>query len=706
MKRNILYLFFAILSFSTETIFAQKTIKVACVGNSITYGAGIVNREKNSYPAQLQEYLGDNYEVKNFGVSARTVLIKGDYPYVETDVYKQSLAYQPDVVLIKLGTNDTKPQNWKYQDDFLEDYQALIDSYRMLSSHPRIILLTPIRCFLPEGSSINAQFIEKEVRPMVEELAWKNNLEIINMFNIFGDEFKDYLTPDKLHPSSIGAGLMAKKIYNYLSLPHYTQTKPIKSLIPQNAKKFNFHGYQGYEFYDRGVLCKIVRPYRDANGKPWVIRARFWGHEPQTDIDLLEQGFYITYCDVADLYGSNKAVERWNRFYKKMVKAGLNKKVVLEGMSRGGLIVYNWAAKNSHKVACIYADAPVMDFKSWPMGKGKSTKSEDDTKKLFTAYGFMNENQAIEWKHNPLDWAEIIAKAKIPIIHVVGDADVVVPVDENTAVFEERMKNFNAPITVIHKPGIGHHPHSLNNPEPIVRFILAATGRKSNDCTHALPGNEFRSGAGWVKGSDWHNVSEDITETLQNKRLKLLLLGNSITQAWGGTRQLITTFTGKQAMDEAIGEGTWENAGISGDRTQNLLWRLQNGNYNICKPENVVIAIGINNLIASDTPEDTAEGIIAVAEEARKQFPESRIILLGLYPSGKYQQDPIRIKCDKVHDILSSHQFNQVEYINPTEWYLDNNNVIREGLYSSDYIHMTSEGYKITADKIVRLLKN
>ena len=133
MKRNILYLFFAILSFSTETIFAQKTIKVACVGNSITYGAGIVNREKNSYPAQLQEYLGDNYEVKNFGVSARTVLIKGDYPYVETDVYKQSLAYQPYVVLIKLGTNDTKPQNWKYQDDFLEDYQALIDSYRMLS---------------------------------------------------------------------------------------------------------------------------------------------------------------------------------------------------------------------------------------------------------------------------------------------------------------------------------------------------------------------------------------------------------------------------------------------------------------------------------------------------------------------------------------------------------------------------------------------
>ena len=96
----------------------------------------------------------------------------------------------------------------------------------------------------------------------------------------------------------------------------------------------------------------------------------FWGHEPQTDIALLEHGFHIVYCDVADLYGSDKAVQRWNSFYKRMVKAGFNKKVALEGMSRGGLIVYNWAAQNPEKVACIYADAPVMDFKSWPMGQG------------------------------------------------------------------------------------------------------------------------------------------------------------------------------------------------------------------------------------------------------------------------------------------------------------------------------------------------
>ncbi|SCD19377.1 GDSL-like Lipase/Acylhydrolase family [Proteiniphilum saccharofermentans] len=684
---------------------AQKPVKVACVGNSITYGAGIINREKNCYPAQLQAYLGDNWEVRNFGVSGRTTLSKGDHPYIETDAYQQSLSYQPDIVLIKLGTNDTKPQNWKYKEDFLKDYQTLIDSYRALGSHPRVVLLTPVRCFLPEGSSINSQLIEKEVRPMLEELAWRNDLEIINMFNIFGDDWKSYLMPDKLHPSSIGAGVMAKKIYNFLTLNSSLQAKSIESVVPRDAQKFNFHGYQGYEFYDKGVLCKVVKPYIEAEGRPWVIRARFWNHEPQTDIDLLEQGFYITYCDVTDMYGSDKAVRRWDRFYKKMVKAGFNKKVVLEGMSRGGLIVYNWAAKNADKVACIYADAPVMDIKSWPMGKGGSTGSVNDTRKLLAAYGFKNEGEALAWKRNPLDYASVIAKAKIPVIHVVGDADAVVPVDENTAVFEQQMNKLNAPITVIHKPAVGHHPHSLNNPEMIVRFILTATGRNKNDCVHPVPGNEFRTTAGWVEGADWYGVAEEITETLQGKKLKLLLLGNSITQAWGGTRKAITNFKGKQAMDDAIGEGVWESAGISGDRTQHLLWRLQHGNYNVCRPENVVIAIGINNLGGTDTPEDTAEGIIAVANEARRQFPNSHIILLGPYPAGKEKQAALRIKCDRVHDILSTYPFHQLEYVNPTGWYVDDNETIREGLYGNDYIHMTSEGYKITAEKIATLIR-
>lgn len=702
MKR-VIFLCICLLLCLTS-VQAERTVKIACVGNSITYGAGIANREKNSYPAQLQYYLGENYEIRNFGQNGTTVLTQGDHPYVQTKVYKDSKEFLPDIVLIKLGTNDTKPQNWKYKEQFAKDYQALIDTYRALPSHPQIILLTPVRCFLTAQNTINPRIIENEVKPAVEQLAYKNGLGIINLFNIFGDQWDRSLMPDRLHPSSIGAGIMARKIGDYILNDGTTSQT---DFIPTQSTPFNFHGYQGYDFRTEGISCKIVKPRKEAKGRPWVWRARFWGHEPQTDIDLLEHGFHIAYCDVADLYGSDKAIERWNKFYQFMTAHGFHQKPVLEGMSRGGLIVYNWAARNTDKVACIYADAPVMDIKSWPMGKGAYTGSKQDIERMLKAYGFDSEEEATNWKGNPLDHAARIAQARIPVLHVVGDADNVVPVAENTAVFEAEMRQLKSPITVIHKPGIGHHPHSLSNPAPIVRFILKATGHFSNPCTHAVPGNEYRSAAGWVEGSEWHTVARDIETSLEGRKLKLLLLGNSITQGWGGNRQLVTHKPGKAAMDLAWGEGNWESAGISGDRTQNLLWRVKYGNYNKCHPEYVVIAIGINNLIAGqDEADDTAAGIIAVTEEAYRQFPDSRIILLGLFPSGKEKNSNIRQKCDRIHEVLQTRTFGErVKYINPTEWFLDKNGNIRDGLYAGDYIHLTGKGYECVASHLKKIIQ-
>ena len=473
MKRKFLFLI-AALTLLIPSTHAQR-IKVACVGNSITFGHGIVDREHNHYPAQLQAYLGDAYEVRNFGVSATTLTLKGDFPYVTTDQYKASLEWQPDIVIIKFGTNDTKSKNWIYRDQFKHDYETLIASYRTLPSHPRIILLTPIRCFLPLTDwDIRGDYVEQFIKPQVEQIAYDNQLDIINMHNLLGDTWDAGLLPDKLHPSALGAGRMALKIYNYLQRPAVA-SQPADSTIPfykQGATAFNFHGYQGYDFQLNGVACKVVEPKTVAEGKPWIWRARFWGHEPQTDVDLLERGFHVVYCDVADLYGAPAAVERWNMFYKQMQKAGFSKQAVLEGMSRGGLIIYNWAARNPKKVACIYADAPVMDIKQWPMGP---TGNEDDKAKMLKAYNFPSEEAALAWHGNPIDHAAIMAKAGIPILHVVGDADASVRYKDNTLRFENAMRKLGKPIRVIHKPSVGHHPHSLNNPEPIVDVILQAT---------------------------------------------------------------------------------------------------------------------------------------------------------------------------------------------------------------------------------------
>ncbi len=236
--------------------------------------------------------------------------------------------------------------------------------------------------------------------------------------------------------------------------------------------KSDWKGFDRYDFKIDGNKCWIVAPKKAAEGKPWIWRARFWGHEPQTDLALLEKGFHVGYCNAGGLFGSPEAVRRWDAFYKHATgKLGLSKKPALEGMSRGGLIIYNWAAANPDKLACIYGDAPVCDFKSWPGGKGKGRGSKGDWQACLKVYG-LTEPQAMEFKGNPVDNLKPLADAGIPLLHVVGDADTVVPVEENTAVLERRYKELGGQIEVIHKPGCGHHPHSLKDPAPIVAFVL------------------------------------------------------------------------------------------------------------------------------------------------------------------------------------------------------------------------------------------
>lgn len=447
-SKSIVVIVLAMLLCGVQAV--AKT-KIACVGNSITYGYLIPERERNNFPAQLQAYLGDEYEVGNFGYPSLTLLTKGDKPYVRHGEYARSLAFNPDIVLIKLGTNDSKPRNRQYFDEFASDFQALINSYRSLESRPRIILLTPTKCFLPAGSEIDSAFISGRIVPAVRDVAGANGVEMIDLHDLFGDSWQSHLMPDRLHPSSIGAGMIAQAIGQYLT--------------------------------------------RDT-----------------------------------------------------------------------------------------------------------------------------------------------------------------------------------------------------------------ASGRE-NECVHPVPGNEFRAAAGWTEGSEWHSVADDIQLTLDGRKLDLLLLGNSITQGWGGSRKAVTYKPGKSVMDRLAPGLQWESAGISGDRTQNLLWRLQHYRYNVCSPRHVVIAIGVNNLIAGNSADDIAEGIIRVTEEAEQVFPDSDILLLGLYPSGKEKGSERRNACERIHQLLGAHSFARARYVDPTSWFTDGNGDIRDGLYGADYIHFTPEGYRVATENILRLIR-
>lgn len=449
-----------------------KKIKITCIGNSITYGSGLKEREKNAWPYQLQSLLGNKYEVENFGVSGTTLLHNGNRPYINTPEFKAALKSSPDLVFIKLGTNDSKLINRAHYSNFEQDYSSLIDSFRLLPSKPRIVLVLPVVSFKKDSNGIYDPVIKKEIIPRICKVAFEKKCEIIDLHPLFLG--KEEMLPDSIHPSIEGAALIAQRLHDYLQQKDSVKYD-IFLKIKEEKKVSSFYGFDCADFIFKNRDCKVVKPRITAAGLPWIWRARFWGHEPQTDIALLERGFHIVYCDVAELFGNAEAVSIWNSFYKKMHKAGLAKKVVLEGMSRGGVYVYNWAASNPSKVACVYADAPVLDLKSWPGGKFKGKGSPKDWVIFKRVYNLKTEDEALNFKENPMDKISAIVKGKFPMLHVVGDTDDIVPTDENTTPFEKKINELGGSIKVIHKPSVGHHPHSLANPEIIVEFILKAT---------------------------------------------------------------------------------------------------------------------------------------------------------------------------------------------------------------------------------------
>ena len=210
---------------------ARKTpkpdaVKVACIGNSITDGHGIDVATQFGYPALLQQMLGDNYWVKNFGVSARTMLNKGDNPFMNEMAWKDAVAFNPDIVIIKLGTNDSKPQNWQYGAEFKNDLKQMITTLRpdlaqpqkkkrkksknILPAKPQIILCTPIPAFKSTWN-INDSIIANSIIPIQQEVAREYGLQVIDLHTLFADK-SDLVQSDGIHPNEKGVKRMAEII--------------------------------------------------------------------------------------------------------------------------------------------------------------------------------------------------------------------------------------------------------------------------------------------------------------------------------------------------------------------------------------------------------------------------------------------------------------------------------------------------------------
>lgn len=192
-------------------------IRVACVGNSITYGMGVENREQNSYPAVLGRLLGEAYQVRNFGHSGATLLNRGHHPYTQTQEYAEALAFRPDVVVIHLGINDTDPRNWpNYRDDFIPDYRALIARFREANPSVRVYVcrMTPISHRHRRFKTGTREW-HHQIQAAIEQVASQEHAVLIDLETVLKP--RPELLPDALHPNAEGARLMAERIYSAIT---------------------------------------------------------------------------------------------------------------------------------------------------------------------------------------------------------------------------------------------------------------------------------------------------------------------------------------------------------------------------------------------------------------------------------------------------------------------------------------------------------
>ena len=195
----------------------ENQIRIACVGDSITYGCMLRNRGKNNYPAVLNRLLGEGYCVNNFGYTDRTAIKSGDLPFTGEKLYQQSLDFNPDIVCFLLGTNDSKLKNWN-EEKFIKDYKEILESYLALDSLQKLYVLIPPPLFEVHGKvlyKLRKEVVENEICPAIKQIAKEKNIECVDLYGIFKD--RKELFADGVHLNAKGSKILAESVYKLIS---------------------------------------------------------------------------------------------------------------------------------------------------------------------------------------------------------------------------------------------------------------------------------------------------------------------------------------------------------------------------------------------------------------------------------------------------------------------------------------------------------
>ena len=437
-------------------------IRVACVGDSITQGLTIKVPLFDSYPGQLQRMLGERWEVQNFGVMSKTLLQQGDQPYRNTRAFTDSLKFAPDVVIIKLGTNDTKEKNWAFKEEFVSDYKDLIGQYKSLPTKPKIFI-----CYAAPVPAPNMGIRPEplpEQRQMIDRISVEEHAGLIDLYTPLAEHPE--LLPDKVHPNVEGANLIARTVYRKLTGREFSG-----EMAPILAGHWNGHLMWNVRMGDR--VGTLILPEKAAPGNPWIFRTGSLQHDPQILERLIQQGWYAATVELPGAYGTRATLAVMEEFRQLMVeKHQLNAKLVLECYGAGSSAAFAYAASHPGQVASIYADGGVFDFRLLKPGQGQGVGDAMRWEQFKKAFQFPDDASALASTSSPIDNLKTLADAKIPIYAACGEKDNVVVPSEQAEAAAARYQKLGGVFVAQQFPGINQIVHGVNDPTLPDNFIL------------------------------------------------------------------------------------------------------------------------------------------------------------------------------------------------------------------------------------------
>ncbi len=405
--------------------------------------------------------------------------------------------------------------------------------------------------------------------------------------------------------------------------PEYVFQESLETVSDSTS---TWKGFTRYHFQVEGRNAFITAPGNTSDKKDWVWRARFPEWHTEMDELLLEAGLYIAYINTDDMLGSPRAMQVWDDFYNYMVdELGFASRVTLEGVSRGGLFVFNWAKRNPWRVHSIYTEAPVCDFKSWPGGKGSGKGDKRTWEILKEEYGFENDEQAISYEDNPIDKLEALAKAKVPIMSMIGLNDQVVPPEENIYILSDRYVRAGGSSSLIPctrgKADLYGHHFSIETPEIGAEFII------SNISKPLLP---LASVAYHRDGSGLGNSKYKFDKGMEGT---VAFLGGSITQN-GGWRDSICAYLEQGFPDTRF---TFIPAGIASMGSTPGAFRLHRDVLSKGPIDLLFVEAAVNDAANGRSKQEQIRGMEGIIRHALSSNQFSDIIVMHFVDPEKME---------------------------------------------------------------------